>query len=55
MKGRIHKEDSSRSLDNKVYLEKHRMGGKYLRPETMLFCASKFQGYLNEKNHQAKA
>ena len=35
-------------IDNKVTTWKGTEWEKYLRPET-LFCASKFQGYLNEK------
>ena len=36
-------------IDNKVSSWKGTEWEKYLRPET-LFCASKFQGYLNEKS-----
>lgn len=42
------KEDFFKVIDNKVKTWKGTEWEKYLRPET-LFCASKFQGYLNEK------
>jgi uncharacterized phage protein (TIGR02220 family) len=42
------KEDFICVIDNKVKTWKGNEWEKYLRPET-LFCASKFQGYLNEK------
>lgn len=42
------KEDFFSVIDNKVASWKGTEWEKYLRPET-LFCASKFQGYLNEK------
>lgn len=42
------KEDFFTVIDNKVRSWKGTEWEKYLRPET-LFCASKFQGYLNEK------
>ena len=40
-------------IDNKVATWKGTDWEKYLRPET-LFCASKFQGYLNEKPVEKK-
>ena len=42
------KEDFFKVIDNKVRSWKNTEWEKFLRPET-LFCASKFQGYLNEK------
>jgi uncharacterized phage protein (TIGR02220 family) len=42
------KDDFITVIDNKVKTWKGTEWEKYLRPET-LFCASKFQGYLNEK------
>lgn len=42
------KEDFFKVIDNKVKTWKGTEWEKFLRPET-LFCASKFQGYLNEK------
>jgi uncharacterized phage protein (TIGR02220 family) len=42
------KEDFFKVIDNKVRSWKGTEWEKFLRPET-LFCASKFQGYLNEK------
>lgn len=42
------KDDFITVIDNKVASWKGTEWEKYLRPET-LFCASKFQGYLNEK------
>lgn len=42
------KEDFFKVIDTKVNTWKGTEWEKYLRPET-LFCASKFQGYLNEK------
>lgn len=42
------KEDCFKVIDNKVSSWKNTEWEKFLRPET-LFCASKFQGYLNER------
>ena len=42
------KEDFFKVIDTKVNTWKGTEWEKYLRPET-LFCASKFQGYLNER------
>ena len=42
------KDDCFTVIDNKVATWKGTEWEKFLRPET-LFCASKFQGYLNEK------
>ena len=42
------KEDFFKVIDIKVSSWKNTEWEKYLRPQT-LFCASKFQGYLNEK------
>jgi uncharacterized phage protein (TIGR02220 family)/predicted phage replisome organizer len=42
------KEDFFKVIDNKASSWKNTEWEKYLRPET-LFCASKFQGYLNER------
>jgi uncharacterized phage protein (TIGR02220 family) len=47
------KEDFFTVIDNKVKTWKGTEWEKYLRPET-LFCASKFQGYLNEKPVEKK-
>lgn len=47
------KEDFFKVIDNKAASWKGTEWEKYLRPET-LFCASKFQGYLNEKPAEKK-
>lgn len=47
------KEDFFTVIDNKVKTWKGTEWEKFLRPET-LFCASKFQGYLNEKPVEKK-
>jgi predicted phage replisome organizer/uncharacterized phage protein (TIGR02220 family) len=47
------KEDFFKVIDNKVRSWKGTEWEKFLRPET-LFCASKFQGYLNEKPVEKK-
>jgi uncharacterized phage protein (TIGR02220 family) len=47
------KEDFFTVIDNKVKTWKGTEWEKFLRPET-LFCASKFQGYLNEKPAEKK-